>query len=102
MAEAAQILDISRQIGLESGILFANPVPKSFEGDGKFIDGLITAAVAEAEERNISGADSTPFILSKVAELFRGKTVEINTHLVENNAKVGAQIAKNLALLKNR
>jgi len=71
-------------------------------GDGKLISALIDQAIAEAQENQISGAASTPFILGKLAELSRGKTVEINEKLVENNAYVGGRIGAELALVKNR
>jgi pseudouridine-5'-phosphate glycosidase len=83
-------------------MMFANPVPKSAEGDGEFISSLIDKAVKESEEQCITGAKSTPFILARLAELSEGKTVQINMTLVENNAFVGGQIAAKLAWLNNR
>ncbi|CBY18760.1 unnamed protein product [Oikopleura dioica] len=99
--EAGKILAVNREVGISSGIVFANPVPKDSEGDGIFISGLIDEALLEAGRQNITGPASTPFILSKLAELSGGKTVEINVRLVENNCLVGGQIAKEFALQRN-
>ena len=44
----------------------------------------------------------TPFILSKVNELTGGESLVANKHLIENNARIGAQIALELASLRRR
>lgn len=41
----------------------------------------------------IRGKEITPYILSRVNELTQGLSLKSNIALVENNAKVGAQIA---------
>ena len=50
----------------------------------------------------ISGREVTPFILKRVNELTKGKSLEANLALVQNNAAVGAQIACELAKLKEQ
>ena len=82
-------------------MMMANPVPVEQEGDGKLISTFIDQAIRESEEQKITGAASTPFILGRLAELSKGKTVEINRHLVVNNAKTGGEIATALAEMKN-
>ena len=101
ISKAAEIISISQELKLSSGMMMANPVPVSQEGDGKNISGFIDQAIRESEEKKITGADSTPFILGRLAELSKGKTVEINRHLVVNNAKTGGGIATELAKMKN-
>ena len=51
-------------------------------------------ALKEADEKHISGKEVTPFLLSKVASLTKGDSLESNIALVINNAIVGANIAK--------
>ncbi|CAB1322718.1 unnamed protein product [Coregonus sp. 'balchen'] len=43
--------------------------------------------------QSIRGGDVTPFILQKVNELTRGKSLQANIALIHNNARVGSQIA---------
>lgn len=62
--------------------------------DKKYIDDLIDKAINEANERQITGKDVTPFLLAKIVEESEGKSLKANIALVYNNAKVGAQIAK--------
>ena len=61
-----------------------------------YINGIIDQAIKEAEENNIIGKDTTPFLLGKIKELTDGKSLDVNIELVKHNAKVGAQIAVNL------
>lgn len=101
ISRAAEIIQISQELKLTSGMMMANPVPVEQEGDGKLISTFIDQAIRESEEQKITGAASTPFILGRLAELSKGKTVEINRHLVVNNAKTGGEIATALAEMKN-
>jgi len=39
----------------------------------------------------------TPFLLDKIKELTGGRSLETNVALVKNNARVGAQLAVELA-----
>ena len=79
---------------LKGGLLVTNPIPKKYEIPHEEIDAIIDAAVAEANEKGISGKDSTPFLLAKIVELTQGASLETNIQLVYNNARLGAQIAK--------
>ena len=44
-------------------------------------------------ERGISGKESTPFLLARVAEKTGGRSLDANIALVLNNARVAAEIA---------
>ena len=43
---------------------------------------------------HIIGKKTTPFLLSKIAEKTKGKSLESNIQLVLNNASLAAQIAR--------
>ena len=45
------------------------------------------------QERNITGKDTTPFLLSKIAEITEGRSLESNIKLVLNNVSLGSKIA---------
>ena len=64
------------------------------------INNAIETALKEADENNITGKKVTPFLLDKVKTITAGKSLEANIELVYNNAKVAAQIAKDLSSLK--
>lgn len=80
-------------LGLKGGVVVANPIPEEDALAPEYIDGIIEAAVKEAEERHIVGKDITPFLLGKIVEMTGGKSLEANIKLVKNNAKVGATLA---------
>ena len=45
------------------------------------------------KEKNITGKETTPFLLSKIAEITEGKSLESNIQLVLNNVTLGSKIA---------
>jgi pseudouridine-5'-phosphate glycosidase len=91
--EIASIIKAKHDLGLEGGVVIANPIPEEDELSKDYIDGIVQDAVKEAEENGIGGKDSTPFLLGKIVEKTEGKSLEANIKLVYNNAKVGSQIA---------
>jgi len=50
------------------------------------------------QAQGVSGKDSTPFLLARIAEVTQGKSLESNIQLVYNNAALGARIASELSL----
>jgi pseudouridine-5'-phosphate glycosidase len=92
----ADVLKTKWELNLKGGVVVANPIPKEFAMDEAYINGIIDQAIKEAEENNIIGKDTTPFLLGKIKELTDGKSLDVNIELVKHNAKVGAQIAVNL------
>ncbi|RCW45032.1 MULTISPECIES: pseudouridine-5'-phosphate glycosidase [unclassified Halanaerobium] len=93
----ADILMAKWDLGLEGGVLIANPVPKEDEIKYEVINDKIEQALAEAEEKEISGKKLTPFLLDRIKEITDGKSLETNISLVKNNAAVGAKIASAFA-----
>ena len=96
----AKALKAKWDLGLEGGMVIANPIPEEFEMDYDTINNAIETAVKEAEEKAIVGKESTPFLLSKVKEITGGSSLESNIQLVFNNAKVGAKLAVELSKLQ--
>jgi len=54
---------------------------------------LIAQALAECDERGITGKDITPFLLGRIVELSGGRSLETNIALVRANARLGAAVA---------
>ena len=97
--EAAEIIKVKRESKLAGGILITNPIPEELAMDKEVVDAAIEKALSMAEEEHIKGKEITPFLLKVVAELTNGDSLESNIGLVLNNAKVGANIAKELKQL---
>ena len=86
-------------LGLNGGLVVANPIPEQYEMDYDAITNAIENALKELDEKGIKGKESTPFLLGKVKEITGGASLESNIQLVYNNARVGAQLAVELAKL---
>jgi pseudouridine-5'-phosphate glycosidase len=97
--EAARLMQASFDLGLGSGISFANPVPAEDEMAREDIDGVIARALADCAERGITGKDITPYLLGRLVELSDGRSLETNLALVRHNARVGTAIAVAYAAL---
>ena len=77
-----------------AGVFLAyKPVKKLLNERASYVE----KNIKEAEEKNIGGKEVTPFLLDKVKTITAGKSLASNIELVYNNAKVAAQIAKDLA-----
>lgn len=92
--DAANIVKTKRELGLDGGVLIVNPIPEEDSYPSEEINKVIDEAIIEMDEKGIKGKDCTPFLLAKIAEMTSGKSLEANIKLVYNNAKVGAEIAK--------
>ena len=84
-------------MGLKGGMLVTNPIPDEYAMDLDYINRNIDAAIAEAKSLGIHGKDTTPFLLDKIQKLTGGDSLKANIQLVYNNARLGAQIASELA-----
>lgn len=97
--ELAKAIKTKWDLGLNGGIVVANPIPEEYEMDKSAIDKAIEEALKEAEEKGIKGKKVTPFLLSRVKDKTGGDSLESNIKLVYNNAKVGANLAIELSKL---
>ncbi len=97
--EIADALKAKWDIGLEGGMVIANPIEEQYQMDYDTITEAIEKALKEATEKGIRGKESTPFLLAKVKEITGGDSLESNIRLVYNNAALGAKIAVELSKL---
>ena len=92
--DAAKIVKAKRELGLNGGVLVANPIPEEYAMPTDEINKAISGALAEMDAKGIHGKECTPFLLAKIAEITEGKSLDSNIRLVFNNAAVGCEIAK--------
>ena len=95
-AEAADLIRTKWALGLEGGVLIANPIPVEAAIPNQDIEVVIAQALREAEAQDVKGKAVTPFLLARVADLTDGVSLQANLALLENNAKLAAQIAVSL------
>ncbi|HEY0904528.1 MAG TPA: pseudouridine-5'-phosphate glycosidase [Marmoricola sp.] len=75
------------------GISVANPIPAADEIAAEEIDAIIAQALADLDERGITGKDATPYLLGRIVEITGGESLKANIALVKNNAHLGAEVA---------
>ena len=60
----------------------------------------IKTALDECKSKQIIGKHVTPYVLEKINKLTKGESLKANISLIRNNAKVGANISRELANLR--
>ncbi len=91
--ELASFIHNKWTLGLDGGIVIANPVPHDFAMDSQIMEKVIADALEESVRQHIQGKAVTPFLLEKIKELTGGQSLETNVALVKNNAHLGAKLA---------
>jgi pseudouridine-5'-phosphate glycosidase len=90
------------RLGLPGGQLIANPIPEADEIPADTLAPVIARATAEAASQGITGKAVTPFLLQRIFELTDGQSLTANIALVRNNARLGAEIAAQIATLRSQ
>ncbi|MGI8544706.1 MAG: pseudouridine-5'-phosphate glycosidase [Aridibacter sp.] len=93
IAEIVEIANARDKLELLNAILVTVPVPKKFEIDAVKLERILEKSLKFAAKENICGKKLTPFLLSKMSEFSKGKTLQTNIALLENNARIAAKIA---------
>jgi pseudouridine-5'-phosphate glycosidase len=95
--EIVQIFKTQRELGLRSALLVTVPVPSEAEVPPELLSQTLDKSLDDARKEKVTGRDLTPFLLARMAELSEGATLRANIALLENNARVAAQIARTLS-----
>ena len=98
--QIAEMIKVKWNLGLNGGVVIANPIPEQYAMEEKVISQAIEQALQESIEQDIKGKETTPFLLAKVVELTGGDSLEANINLAFNNAKLASEIAKNYCNIK--
>ncbi len=99
--EIATILHTKWKLGIDGGVVIANPIPKEYSMNHREVETVINKALDEANNRGISGKELTPFLLAKIEEITGGESLKANLQLVYNNARLASEIAKELSKLES-
>ncbi|KAF5010100.1 hypothetical protein FDECE_3716 [Fusarium decemcellulare] len=97
--EAAAIILAQEKLGIESGLLFANPISEKYGIPAPEMQAYIEQAIKEANEKGFTGNANTPFILGRLKELTGEKAVIANKALVESNITRATNVAVELSRL---
>lgn len=81
------------QLGIDGGMLVANPVPEADEIPREEMEIYINRAISHAERDEVTGKAVTPYLLGDIFRQTDGRSLETNIALVRNNAQLAAEIA---------
>jgi pseudouridine-5'-phosphate glycosidase len=95
--QVAAIVRARDDLRLETAILLTVPVPSEFEIELDKLEEILAESLKLAVEKGVSGKETTPFLLAQMSERSAGKTLRANIALLENNARVAAEVAASLS-----
>lgn len=91
--EAAAVIAAKWALGLTGGVLITVPPPASLALPQAEMEQAITQALANAARDGIKGKAVTPYLLAQVSTITEGRSMAVNLALLEQNARIAAQIA---------
>jgi pseudouridine-5'-phosphate glycosidase len=91
--EVVKIIKSQRELGITSALLVTVPVPQAAEVSAQLLEQVLRGSLQEADQKQIVGREVTPFLLARMSEASDGATLRANVALLENNARVAAEIA---------
>lgn len=101
----AEVAAFARQhwaLGLRSGVLVCQPLPPEMSIPNDEIVPLIEQVSGEVGEKGIRGQGVTPYELSRLNELTGGRSMRSNLALLKNNARLAAEIAREMSPSKGK
>jgi pseudouridine-5'-phosphate glycosidase len=96
-AELAALFQEQRRLGVEQGLLAANPIPREAEIPRAEMEAYLRRAQQALEAEGIEGKRVTPFLLGKVLEYSGGRSLEANVALLLNNVRLACAVATELS-----
>lgn len=90
---AAGAITAQWDLGLDTGMVIAQPPPAADALDRSEVERFIAAATERAADAGIHGRDLTPWLLADLARASDGRTLETNISLLLANARLAGRIA---------
>jgi pseudouridylate synthase len=95
--EIAAVMAAKWNLGIAGGVAVVNPIPAEDEIPANEINDIMDQAIADMQACGIHGKEATPFLLGRIVEITGGASLTANIALVNNNAQLGAQVARAFA-----
>jgi pseudouridine-5'-phosphate glycosidase len=100
-AEAAALALAQRAAGIDAAILLCHAVPAARALDAAEVVEATRRAEVRMQAAGVSGKAVTPFLLAALAEETNGRSLEANLDLLEDNARVAAEVAVALSAARS-
>lgn len=92
-AEIAAVMRARADLGIEAGLLVANPLPEADALDRGLHDAVLLSGLDAADASGVTGKDVTPFLLDWFHRETHGASLRANITIIFNNATLAAEIA---------
>jgi pseudouridine-5'-phosphate glycosidase len=100
MDDIGRIVDAyvaQRALGHPAAVLVVQQPPEHAALDRAEVETVIRSALERAQREGISGSATTPWLLHVLAQATGGRAIETNLALLEENARLAAELAVELA-----
>jgi pseudouridylate synthase len=98
VAGLAAIVRAHEELGTaDRALVVAHPLAAEEQVDPELHDRVLGAALAAVDRDGVRGKDVTPFLLDRLARETAGASLEANERLVIRNARLAAELARELA-----
>ncbi|WP_066014968.1 pseudouridine-5'-phosphate glycosidase [Endozoicomonas atrinae] len=91
--EVANILRARWSLGVDGGVLITNPVEKSQSLTLEEVEVIMEGALQDMASEGVTGKAITPWLIKRLHEATRGRSLATNIELLKNNVQLAAQIA---------
>jgi pseudouridine-5'-phosphate glycosidase len=96
-AEIGEVMVNRDRLGLDQGIVVAQPIPADDEMDRDLHDRTLEGGLASVARAGVTGKEVTPHLLAYFHEQTGGASLEANVALVLENARLAATVAADVA-----
>lgn len=100
--EIARIWRAHRELGRTQSLLVVQPPPAEFALRRSDVEAVVAAAQAELRREGVTGARVTPYLLAAVTRLTAGGSLAANLALLERNASLAGDIARECSDLERK
>lgn len=94
--EIVDIYSEKKKLNIPGAIVVGNPIREEVEISMDEVNEWINMALSIADAENIKGKRVTPFILEKLKDISKGKSLTANLVLLKDNARLASKIAVRL------
>jgi pseudouridylate synthase len=97
VGQIVSVLRAQRALGHPAAVVVVQPPPADVALERDEVESAIEAALAAATLAGIRGSAMTPWLLAELGRATKGRTMQVNLALLEENARLAARVAVELA-----
>ena len=96
-SEIVDIFEEMSEMRMGSSLLVLNPIDEEYEIPKEEVEKILEKIEKELLEKRIRGKEVTPYMLKRLFQESKGRTLEANLKLLSDNVLLASEIAKELS-----